>query len=311
MSFLVELPLDQYRADAMNSLRIAPGFGLDNARAMMWMSQLAYETPNETPPERKVSTILGRWNFTKVDCIANPEGTRLPLRTACAIVAAGRGATIVSFAGTDPLKINDWITDFNALPSADGAHTGFMAAVDEIWPRIASAIAKGLQTDGALFFTGHSLGGALAIIAAEKAPPELQVRVSAIYTFGSPRPGDFQFATSYNPGLRDKIYRLVHGTDIVATVGPSEVVGFYHVGQMLACASGGRFDGAASLLASTNNEPDFVKSFFESALNTFRMSMAGQLPAPIGHGLLGRFFGILPQQIRDHVPPNYFRALGS
>src|SRR5712692_7804066 len=123
MSFLVELPRKQYPADAMNLLRITSDFSLNNARTMMWMSQLAYETAHETSTEHKVSDILGDWNFRKLDCISNPPGTELPLKTACAVVAAGRGATIVTFAGTDPLKINDWITDFKPLPEAAGIHT--------------------------------------------------------------------------------------------------------------------------------------------------------------------------------------------
>ena len=44
MTFLVELPRDEYPNDAMDSFRVASDFALNNARAMMWMSQLAYDT---------------------------------------------------------------------------------------------------------------------------------------------------------------------------------------------------------------------------------------------------------------------------
>jgi hypothetical protein len=308
MSFLVELPLDRYRADAMDPLKVVSEFRLDNARSMMWMSQLAYETPHETPTERKVSTILSRWHLRLVDCINNPPGTNLPLQTACAVIASGRGAMIVAFAGTDPLKIHDWITDFSALPSANGAQTGFEVAVDQIWGRIAAAIANRLPPDDALFFTGHSLGGALAIIAAARTQRLLQLTPTAVYTFGSPRPGDQQFAAGFDLAVRGRIYRLVHGTDIVATVGPSQT-GFRHVGHMLVCLSGAQFS-SGPLLPNDNDKPDFVRSFFDSVLNTIRMSIAGPLFAPLGPGLFGQFLGILPLQIRDHVPANYFRALG-
>lgn len=45
MSILVELPPDQYDRRAFAKFNeTSTGFDLDIARAMMWMSQLAYET---------------------------------------------------------------------------------------------------------------------------------------------------------------------------------------------------------------------------------------------------------------------------
>src|SRR5882672_4110544 len=157
MSFLVEMPREIYPDDALSSFGVAPGFNLDTARAMMWMAQLAYETADAS----KIENILGAWPLRKVEIVDNPPDTSLPLRTSCAVVAAGRGATIVAFAGTDPLKINDYITDFTALPTAAGIHQGFQDGVARIWAKIRPAIAEGTRTDRALFFTGHSLGGAL------------------------------------------------------------------------------------------------------------------------------------------------------
>jgi surfactin synthase thioesterase subunit len=70
-------------------------------------------------------------------------------------------------AGTDPLKVSDWHTDFSALPSRDGLHRGFANALDSAWSPIEGAIAARPNTEQALFFIGHSLGGALALIAAK------------------------------------------------------------------------------------------------------------------------------------------------
>jgi hypothetical protein len=81
-----------------------------------------------------------------IDNATNP----FPLRTACGLVAEGRGATIVALAGTDPLKINDWITNFRSLPSPDDIHTGYEAAITDIWPKIAPAIESAAQEKRAL-----------------------------------------------------------------------------------------------------------------------------------------------------------------
>src|SRR5262249_33460178 len=109
MSFLVEQPQDRFPEDAMDRLdTTAENFKLENAQAMMWMSQLAYETAHE----RKVNDILKSWNMTRLAFGTNEPVTGLPAQSACFVVAEGHGATIVCFSGTDPLKIEDWIKDF-------------------------------------------------------------------------------------------------------------------------------------------------------------------------------------------------------
>ena len=48
MSIFVELPVGDYKPDAFDKFLPARGtFDLDGARAMMWMSQLAYETDTQ------------------------------------------------------------------------------------------------------------------------------------------------------------------------------------------------------------------------------------------------------------------------
>ena len=48
MSFLVEILASAYPPDALNKFTGGSDFSLDNAGAMMWMSQLAYETASES-----------------------------------------------------------------------------------------------------------------------------------------------------------------------------------------------------------------------------------------------------------------------
>jgi hypothetical protein len=45
MSFLTELPENFYARDALRGFDPAGPFSLGTARAMMWLSQLAYEGP--------------------------------------------------------------------------------------------------------------------------------------------------------------------------------------------------------------------------------------------------------------------------
>jgi len=110
MSFLVELARGAYPDNALNGFTASSQFGLDDARAMMWLSQLAYETAHRD----KVKSILDAWHLTMPAFIANDPATGLPPRSACVVIAAGRGATFVTFAGSDPLKFEDWITPGNS-----------------------------------------------------------------------------------------------------------------------------------------------------------------------------------------------------
>src|SRR5260370_155400 len=84
-----------------------------------------------------------------------------------------------------------------------------------------SQIDRGLP----LYITGHSLGGALAVIASARIEPS--DRVAACYTFGCPRVGTAEFADEL---WKVPVYRLVHSADIVPRVPPP--FGYRHAGDM-------------------------------------------------------------------------------
>lgn len=305
MSFLVELKRSEFPDQALDGFAITPQFALANAQAMMWMSQLAYETADQ----KKVESILGAWHLAMRAFVRNDPISGLPPQSACVIAAEGRDATIVAFAGSDPLKIEDWITDFSPELSVDDLHGGFQAAVTNVWPRIKAVIENRPADEHALFFTGHSLGGALAVIAAERAVRELRVAATAVYTFGSPRTGGQSFFDKYTPALGNVTFRLIHGTDVVATVPPSLAGLFRHVGRAIQCPSGGRFDDRPPTAQLDGDEPDLVGSTLASVLADFAVLVALRPFRGIGPRPLDQLAGVLPRMARDHVPANYFRAL--
>jgi hypothetical protein len=315
MSFLVQMDRSAYPEHAIDSFSATAPFSLDNARAMMWMAQLAYETPgdngDEAQAKAKITSILGAWKMQLRGFVRNHPLTGLPQRSACMVAGGGRDATIIAFAGSDPLKVEDWITDFNAPVSADDVHRGFEDAVDTAWPVIEATINNRPPTEQSLFFTGHSLGGALAIIAADFAASRLGVTATAVYTFGSPRTGGEAFFTSYTPRLGNATFRLIDGTDLVATVPPSLGGTYRHVGRSMQCPSDGTFDVATQpLLAPDQDQPDFVAGAVQAGLDDFRAWSAFRFIRAIGPRPLDRLAALLPRMVRDHVPANYFRALG-
>jgi hypothetical protein len=93
-------------------------FDLGTARAMAWMSQLAYECAHSD----KIAKICEAWGLRRPRIIASALATRLPLLQTRGIVAEGHGATILAFAGTDPM-VQTAVGTFNGLPTSGSTFT--------------------------------------------------------------------------------------------------------------------------------------------------------------------------------------------
>jgi hypothetical protein len=120
---------------------------------------------------------------------------------------------VLAFRGTNPLTIPNWLTVavvrlVESLEYDGRVHYGFNSALRSTWAQVESLLdAVG---DRPLFLTGHSMGGALSVLAALRLaragrPP------TAVYTFGAPRVGDAGFCAGY--GL--PTYRVVNRLDLV------------------------------------------------------------------------------------------------
>ena len=101
-------------------------------------------------------------------------------------------------------------------------HAGFLTgynSVSDAMMRILSLekIAGGKVGDRPIFITGHSYGGALAVLAGL----DLQLEgynVHSVYTYGQPRVGNGAFAMLVEDTLGDRLQRVVYDNDIVARV---------------------------------------------------------------------------------------------
>src|SRR5262245_45455658 len=136
MSFVVELPLELYSGDAFADFKPDADFHLGTARALMWMSQLAYETAHPG----KINTICARWGLVHPRVLTGAERT-LSLTRTRAVVAEGHGAYILAFAGTDPLVPANWFTDFDVKLTPGSIHRGFEAAAATVWEPVLQALA--------------------------------------------------------------------------------------------------------------------------------------------------------------------------
>jgi len=315
MSLLTQLPTELYAADATASFEAVIDFNAGTARTLAWLSQLAYETD-----QTKIQEVCRKLNVTLVgDPIHRSVNTGLPIASTYAMVLDLREAVVVAFAGTDPVLLANWISDFDIRATDGGAAEGFTVAMQAVEFDVLGR----LPLNRPIMVTGHSLGGALAVLLADRLVT-MGREVMAVYTFGMPRPGRRDFTGPYNQNaLARCTYRLVHGEDIVPTVAPSEPFGFRHVGRYVPAPRGGRVQGPVAEIGS--DEPDFVRgvagelsSFFHSPaaeVSVFAAQLRNAAAALIGRpdpktrtDPAGIAIELLPPRIRDHMPDRYIAA---
>jgi hypothetical protein len=305
MSRLVHLRLDEYARDAFNGFAPTDRFSIDNARALMWMSQLAYEAyPGGN--QDIIREVGSRWQFVSVTPFARDHVGLNATYDTCGVIGVRQDAVIIAFAGTDPGEWKTVITDVTLRPGTD-THAGFQAAADAVQEQVRTAI--GLTNGGAkpLFFTGHSLGGAVAALAAMFAVSQ-QANPAAVYVYGMPRAGKDQFRQQYNSSLGDRTYRLVHGIDLVARV-PNSGLGYRHVGHLVQCGSHQKF-AATALVANVNSDdPGFAQELLDIAGAAAGDLLAHKFLSPDGPGPFGVFFKFIPPPIREHLQDQYWTAL--
>ncbi|EXC32848.1 hypothetical protein L484_009548 [Morus notabilis] len=164
----------------------------------------------------------------------------------------------VAFRGTDPFDADAWRTDFDIswyeLQNVGKIHRGFINGIglqqDNTWPaelddhdqqgvnggqqnrsfayyEIKKMLKAMLQEnkDAKFIVTGHSLGGAWAILfvagLAIHNEALLMDRLEGVYTFGQPRVGDEHFGTFMTKKLQDfnvKYRRYVYCNDLVPRI---------------------------------------------------------------------------------------------
>lgn len=149
-----------------------------------------------------------------------------------------RGTTVeVVFRGTQPSSLANWISDFDFAhmkPYADipnaFVHTGFMDAYDVVKSNCRTAVASLVTKFKAtqVVFTGHSLGAAIATLAAIDIGPTLKIPY-ALYNYGSPRVGNQVFSDFVYSDIPN-LFRIVNRADIVPHL-PLKDMGFHHVAE--------------------------------------------------------------------------------
>jgi hypothetical protein len=273
------------------------GFSLGNAWWLAESSLLAY--CDAATIANKTTVIPGL-----TAAFVEREGTQ-------AFLARIQDTAWVAFRGTELGTLRELIldtltdADFRLVhyPHGGRVHRGFLKAFQGIWPLLMEKLKA--SPPAHLWFTGHSLGAALATLGAIEAVSE-KLPVRGLYTYGSPRVGNTGFA-ALEPR---RAFRFVHGEDMVPKVPPRP---YAHLGQLRYLDPNGRFVNPPSpsfterlvgllpedVVAGGLPIPEFV-----------RRKMARSLLAPFLEALLQLAGGPaedlpLPPALAHHAPIYY------
>ncbi len=148
----------------------------------------------------------------------------------------------MAFRGTD--DAGDWLDNFTItkekLNGTDYEfHKGFMKQFNALWADLENAYnesnldGKGNKKQARpLFFTGHSLGGAVATIATAKWVLDGDRQFTSTYTFGQPRATTLETSRAISPMFGSRFFRFHNNNDIVPRV-PLRINSYSHMGQIV------------------------------------------------------------------------------
>ena len=195
------------------------------ARALLFaeLSMISYHS------EQLVNLYANQLNFEKV-IFYEKDGSQ-------AYSFINETDHVIACRGTEPNEWNDLKADIDATAAlaetVGRVHRGFKQEVDDIWPVIEESIKNNRKN---LWFTGHSLGGAMATICASRCLLSHIYSVpEQIQTFGSPRVGNM----TYINHTKVDYMRWVNNNDIVTRV-PPVWTGYRHAGTKMYLNSQGK-----------------------------------------------------------------------
>lgn len=176
------------------------------AELLAAMSKQAYCTP------KQAESTFRRYGFGKV--------TPVKAGSLIGYVACYEDMMVIAFRGTD--DIQDWLINLNrfAVKTPHGEiHKGFYNAYQSLKPQILGSLKE--KQPKHLWITGHSLGGALALVCAYDLTENEKIDLDGIITFGQPMVARKQLAEHLDAVLLGRYAFYVNGSDLVPRVPPS------------------------------------------------------------------------------------------
>jgi triacylglycerol lipase len=222
-------------------------------------------------------------------------------------VAESDKAIVVAFRGSEaPTTLDglkDWLltnannylilpegqsgTEFASAGVSARFHRGFLDALAMVWePLLAAAEQAQKAKERPLWVTGHSLGGAIALMAAWRFQRNF-LSVQEIVTFGAPMIGNDAAARAFEQEFSGKIYRYVDLEDVVPHLPSVSLLAnaYQHCLNEVA-VSAAEVAAAAAGLKALGQSPDTTEKQLDP-------------------GLADQVWGLVKTRIASHMIDNY------
>lgn len=204
--------------------------------------QLVEDAPAGDPRNAAFLAAACQFAYFAADAGAKPfkdelglDARLISVSNTQAYLATNADHVVVAFRGSqEPTSLDglkDWLltnaanlliqpqgelsTEFLAAGVGARFHQGFVAAITDIWPQLYPPLDEELKkADRPLWVTGHSLGGALALLGAWLFKRKF-LNVHRVVTFGAPMVGNADVTAAFNREFPGKISRYVNAPDPV------------------------------------------------------------------------------------------------
>ncbi len=201
------------------SLEMAIPIGFDKSLAL-FLADCCLQAYNQFSSKGTFSVPAG---YTLVDSIVAAPAKSLDFY---GFIIESSDSIVIAFRGSRSNP--DWIADAAILHTYFpytriklGIHSGFAAIYNTCRQQIIGVL-NAMSSSKQLFITGHSLGGALAVLCSLDAAANTAYTNPIMYNFGSPRVGNSKFVQAYND-IIDSSVRIVNTNDIVPLLPPAVV----------------------------------------------------------------------------------------
>ncbi|XP_071742442.1 triacylglycerol lipase OBL1-like [Rutidosis leptorrhynchoides] len=325
---------------------IAKGDGRYNSSLSMMASKLCYESKAFVK-----AAVEDHLKMEFIDSYEFRNDYKNTIRTHASMFQdqkSNPNLIAVAFRGTLPFNANDWMTDFDISwyelkdmsnsQTIGRIHGGFMKALGlqkiDGWPKeldptkeqsfayymirhkLKEILEKNLNAK--FIVTGHSLGGALAILFAGvlglHEETWLLKRLEGVYTFGQPRVGDERFGRYMMKIIKDhdvKYFRYVYGNDMVPRLpyddrslffkhfGPSLYFNSFYHGKVMEEEPNKNYFSLVWVV------PKYINAFWELIRSFILPYWKGKEYKEKNFEKLYRIFGMIVPGVAAHSPKDY------
>jgi hypothetical protein len=203
------------------------GQSVHNAYLLAWASYYAYPSKvQDQPGTDLLEKFRHRFRGTGLDVV-----TFLDERTADsdtkALVLQGDPVVLVAFVGSEAgglgSALRDGATSMRVGQVAMGrglVHGGYRQALHSVYTPLHDVLRERMGEGQRLWLTGHSLGGALATLAAYRLQGD-GIPIQGVVLFGSPKVGDPVWAEEFQERLGERVHAWATAQDPVPFSPPS------------------------------------------------------------------------------------------